>query len=509
MKFSCDQCSAQYMIADEKVGTRGVKVKCKKCGNIIVVKPAAVEAPAAPLSTPAPGLDSGLGAFGSPFSQPTQTMSTAELASLAASTAPPPDPDLGALGAAAEPAAQPTRAGEKEWYVAIDDAQVGPIDIAEIERRWDQLEIDEESLAWKAGMGDWQPVAEIAELAYLVTERPQKKSKPAGHGAAALGRPAAGSVGAAQADAGWRPSAASALSSLVQDELAGQNKPADSPNLAAQLDMPSFAASDLFGGDSKAGPQLSPAFSAPAPDPFAGAPAWTVPKPRPTSKLKPVHVAFGGMFVLLVGLVGVVAIALLRPGLIPGIGQPPQATPPASNPVPPVTGIERAPGNPPDAGRREEDAEARKTRTKTAPGKAKERAGGEEAEAPRRPDPRKENLDELFDDKPKKEKPPSKPALDQNDVKLGVKKGLASVTPCLKNAMRSGELVPGQKYTLILDFEIESDGSVSAAKLKGPASVLGTSLPACFAQAMRQWDFPSSSKGAPVRNFPLPFTAPQ
>ena len=31
MKFSCDQCSAQYMIADEKVGDRGVKVKCKKC----------------------------------------------------------------------------------------------------------------------------------------------------------------------------------------------------------------------------------------------------------------------------------------------------------------------------------------------------------------------------------------------------------------------------------------------------------------------------------------------
>src|SRR5262245_50011250 len=47
MKFSCDQCHAQYMIADEKVGERGVKVKCKKCQHVIVVKPAMAAAPAA------------------------------------------------------------------------------------------------------------------------------------------------------------------------------------------------------------------------------------------------------------------------------------------------------------------------------------------------------------------------------------------------------------------------------------------------------------------------------
>ena len=41
MKFVCDKCQAHYLIADEKVGTRGVKVKCKKCGNVIVVRPGA------------------------------------------------------------------------------------------------------------------------------------------------------------------------------------------------------------------------------------------------------------------------------------------------------------------------------------------------------------------------------------------------------------------------------------------------------------------------------------
>ncbi len=39
MKFECDSCNAQYMIADEKVGKRGVKVKCKKCAHVIIVRP--------------------------------------------------------------------------------------------------------------------------------------------------------------------------------------------------------------------------------------------------------------------------------------------------------------------------------------------------------------------------------------------------------------------------------------------------------------------------------------
>ena len=38
MRFVCDSCRAQYMISDEKVGPRGVKVRCKKCGHVIHVR---------------------------------------------------------------------------------------------------------------------------------------------------------------------------------------------------------------------------------------------------------------------------------------------------------------------------------------------------------------------------------------------------------------------------------------------------------------------------------------
>ena len=39
MKFSCDNCGAQYLIADEKLGDRGVKVRCKKCSYVIILRP--------------------------------------------------------------------------------------------------------------------------------------------------------------------------------------------------------------------------------------------------------------------------------------------------------------------------------------------------------------------------------------------------------------------------------------------------------------------------------------
>src|SRR5690348_8927442 len=45
MRFSCDDCNAQYMISDEKVGPAGVKVRCKKCGHIIAVKRAPAVVP--------------------------------------------------------------------------------------------------------------------------------------------------------------------------------------------------------------------------------------------------------------------------------------------------------------------------------------------------------------------------------------------------------------------------------------------------------------------------------
>ena len=53
MRFVCDSCRAQYMISDEKVGAKGVKVRCKKCGYVILVRrPDAAGAPASASAGP-------------------------------------------------------------------------------------------------------------------------------------------------------------------------------------------------------------------------------------------------------------------------------------------------------------------------------------------------------------------------------------------------------------------------------------------------------------------------
>lgn len=45
MIFTCNNCNAQYKISDDRIPSKGAKVKCKKCGNIITIKPKEVSLP--------------------------------------------------------------------------------------------------------------------------------------------------------------------------------------------------------------------------------------------------------------------------------------------------------------------------------------------------------------------------------------------------------------------------------------------------------------------------------
>ena len=46
MKIVCDNCGAKYAIADEKVAGRVFKLRCKKCGEPVVVRVKLPQAPA-------------------------------------------------------------------------------------------------------------------------------------------------------------------------------------------------------------------------------------------------------------------------------------------------------------------------------------------------------------------------------------------------------------------------------------------------------------------------------
>lgn len=232
MKFTCESCSAQYMISDEKVGPSGVKVRCKKCGNVIFVRragPAAgapqPEAPAA--AAPAPGLDAELGAaFDQAFGDtPPSTAAPAAGKDLGATQAMGSE-DAAKISAAAAPA-------QTEWYVAIGQAQVGPLPLAEVKRKWEAGDVGPDSLVWRPGMGDWAPLSTIQDLAGYLAPIPRAAPRRAPEPAPAPRReaeaPAAGPASPA-AEPTWKPVGASALAALANEELANRSAPAQRPS---------------------------------------------------------------------------------------------------------------------------------------------------------------------------------------------------------------------------------------------------------------------------------------
>jgi predicted Zn finger-like uncharacterized protein len=178
MRFSCDGCSAKYMISDDKVGPGGVKVRCKKCGHVTHVR-------------------------------------------------------RGEAGGAAVPAASAAQGSTPsvEWWVAIDEQPVGPVGIEVVQHHWDLGEIGPESLVWYSGLAEWAPISSVPELhGHLSGDKhppvPQEAPPPP---------PPPPPV----PDDEWRPGAASALAALEDPE---PREPAGAPPAAGPAEEPVPAA---------------------------------------------------------------------------------------------------------------------------------------------------------------------------------------------------------------------------------------------------------------------------
>jgi predicted Zn finger-like uncharacterized protein len=269
MKFTCDSCRSQYMISDEKVGPNGVKVRCKKCGNVVLVRraqevAAAMAAPApAPASAPAPapspggsgdGLDVELGqafdnAFGDapkkeeppPDLGATQAMTPEDAAKIAAPGAAPAAP-------APEPAAT-------EWYVAIGEAQVGPLPLSEVKKKWETGDVGPDSLVWRPGMDDWAPLTTVRDLAGYLAPVPQPvrtRSAPEVRSETPAQTPAP------REEPTWKPAGASALAALASEEIAARSVPIETrpaarpaggraPSLVESMNLPDAGGVDPTG----------------------------------------------------------------------------------------------------------------------------------------------------------------------------------------------------------------------------------------------------------------------
>ncbi len=579
MRFACDSCGAQYMIADEKVGVRGVKVKCKKCGNMIVVKPAADAGAASSAiadtsasagvasggmssmsasgmggsfgetQTQAPQGDLG-GAFSSMFGssegQPEQQQAQDHgvngsygngnhdaggdnnafgfQSSFGGGGGGETDMALGQLEQQQAPVSS-DRGGERVWYVAIEDAQVGPVNLAEVEERWDNKEIDEDTLVWKAGMADWIPLVDVSELAYLITERPQvQRGSMARAGASAAAGSSLGMQGYGASapqemadEPSWRPSAASALSSLVQEELVAKKPDAPEPMSAPKgMEGLNIGANDIFGsgGDSGGTPITvgQPAAATPAPatshDTFSssGSPAWSVPSARRSSGSgMGTKIVVGLLFVAVLGLGGFMFHMMQQqPKETIIVREVPPPQPPPAAPVDP-TAPPVAPPMPTPPPAQAKDTSATKPKHNDGDRGEKVASPSEKGKAKQKAEST-DPLDQIDNaQKASAAAPQVKEALSKEDIIDGVKANGSKLGPCVTAARSKEEIQPG-RVQFVLDWTINPNGSVTAARLKGPQEVMNTSLPSCFARVMGSWKFAASKNGAPITNFPLPIT---
>ena len=142
-----------------------------------------------------------------------------------------------------------------EWYVAIDDEQVGPVDFEALRTKWQTGAVGPNSLAWRHGMNDWTAIREIEELSALhgapadppvalnadpaesqaekpraeVTRSSASRSEAVSVTGVSMGGAMATVGGGDDIGPAWKPSAASALASLAAEEMAAPSPPPAKP----------------------------------------------------------------------------------------------------------------------------------------------------------------------------------------------------------------------------------------------------------------------------------------
>jgi len=196
MKFICDQCSTKYSIADEKVRRKVLKIRCKNCGNIIVVRdPARGTGALTPVATEGGRvLDE---AFQQVFSKSPPAARSVGPAPAPAGPGkiPVPAPALTEVRDH-EPEDDNTRISlpgelrppeapvEDEWYLAIDGHQFGPMSFDELCRRVRRgearSESGDEAFVWRDGFEDWIDAHSVPELRPFVPPPPPPRGRGSG-----------------------------------------------------------------------------------------------------------------------------------------------------------------------------------------------------------------------------------------------------------------------------------------------------------------------------------------
>jgi predicted Zn finger-like uncharacterized protein len=458
MIFSCEQCATQYTLADDKIPSHGVKVRCKKCMHVMFLKNTSVHVETGSVEDLTP-LD-------------VEPMTVEEVDTVVESIFEGAQADDGPVLLVSD-----VREGVPEWYVVKHEGaeHEGPFTYEHVVEQVRGGHIQSTVYVWKPGMADWEPLLAVEVFAQVCAEKKPVLDTPM-HSAQTMGE---------EISVAWKPRSVASLSALAASALKPQEV------LEHHKEVSSL--------------HLPPVSSVPV-EPFS---AWSLPPPAVGARKRSKAVLWGsvviGVFLCAagLGLWWMQKTTAFPPAPVVAQVQAPvvsQATPPqvvaqaqpsAAVSSPPV--VVQEPAHAQSSVVQEKPASVAKKVVEKPLKKALKKSidppavKKQEVQA----EPMAENAVEQVKEK-----------LTKDDIWSVVKKQASSVSPCLQSAKSRGDLMPGQ-YKFILDWIIKPDGRVSQARLKGPVEYTETPLAACFVAAMSSWKFPASQGGAPIANFPF------
>ncbi|MEE2904413.1 MAG: AgmX/PglI C-terminal domain-containing protein [Myxococcota bacterium] len=167
MKFLCGNCRTKYQIADEKVRGKILTIRCKKCGEKVIVKESLAkkgQTAIAPLAAD----------VAKKKAEKKKASSIAKaFESEMAST---PDDDSPTRVSATVASNSEASADGIEWFTAIDGNQHGPFSFDELLRQIRAEELIGRNYVWHDGFGPWIRVRDCEDLKdFLKTPAPAKK----------------------------------------------------------------------------------------------------------------------------------------------------------------------------------------------------------------------------------------------------------------------------------------------------------------------------------------------
>ncbi|HKQ71403.1 MAG TPA: zinc-ribbon domain-containing protein, partial [Polyangiaceae bacterium] len=113
MKITCQACQSKYTIADDKIQGKVAKIRCRKCGATVLV-------------------DASVGG--------------------------------GAAGGGA------AGANEGGWMVSVAEGDQRTMSLQDVIDAYNSGVITGDTYLWRDGMGDWQPLSDVAEIVDALNE---------------------------------------------------------------------------------------------------------------------------------------------------------------------------------------------------------------------------------------------------------------------------------------------------------------------------------------------------